>query len=258
MSISACCGHVARETSEHALQGWFWGMQTPLVHVAWAPSSPHAVAPATPCSILLGDGPHGEPVHTPSVLTLSWQPGQCLFRRAWGKTGLGLAPCRTLASPALPTGNKDCSLGILDCRCGPIPWLEKNRSPLRWGEQCRGGQGSCSGAGGGPAFGGEGCRVGPSALPGCNGTGAESRQCPLLALPRGSARRHGGVWPHWDFYGNPGTERGGIAQTICSSPTYKLGKGSVFRDDITTNALLLFITQPSVMVSSCAKHASGC
>lgn len=81
---------------------------------------------------------------------------------------------------------------------------------------------------------------------------------PLLTLPGGSARQHGGAWPRRDFYGNPGTEQGGIAQTICSSPTYKLDKRSVFCDDITTNALLLFIAQPSVMVSSCAKHASGC
>lgn len=41
-------------------------------------------------------------------------------------------------------------------------------------------------------------------------------------------------------------------------PTYKLSERRAFGDDITTNALLLFIMLPSVTDTSCAKHASRC
>lgn len=78
------------------------------------------------------------------------------------------------------------------------------------------------------------------------------------ALLWGSSCWHEGAWPCWDFYGNPGTKQDGRAGTICSPPTYKLSERRAFGDDITTNALLLFIIQPSVADTSCAKHASRC
>lgn len=110
---------------------------------------------------------------------------------------------------------------------------------------------------GGPALGVRAVGTPPVPSLAAPGWGLNPGNIPHLCSPGALPASTGGAWPHRDFYGNPGTEQGGIAQTICSSPTYKLDE-SVFHDDITTNALLLFITQPSVMVSSCAKHASGC
>lgn len=91
--VSACCGQAAREASEPVLQGWVWGMEAPLVGVTWSASTPHgACSPVTPSSLVtvpMGTCPRA------SVMTLSWQPSQCLFHRAWDSVG-----CRTGAGPA--------------------------------------------------------------------------------------------------------------------------------------------------------------
>lgn len=65
----------------------------------------------------------------------------------------------------------------------------------------------------GTSSGGKGCRVHSSALLASVGQGGLN--------PGGLQAQGWGDWPRWNFYGNPGTEWGGIAQTICSSPTYE-------------------------------------
>lgn len=68
MRISLCCGHTAREMLE-LLQGWFWGMETPLVQVLWALSSSLVVHGAPP-SLHCGGA--------------AMTTGPAMFHGAWG------------------------------------------------------------------------------------------------------------------------------------------------------------------------------